>query len=261
LSQLVSGKIRLIRLSWDAIWVCNRVTTSFWFVFLDLLVLQPRTGYIVRVGSSVGIKKTSSEKLLLLRMETLVVVAHHRNQCYPRSKPRDHAEFGSSSPSTDFRAINCRTFQTGCGILPTPLNSHTSPLSKSPKTPTTPSNTSKTRCRTTPNSAPVPIDQRQEKSFGEHVSDGGILLSELWAGPTYSNSPPPSSLPIPKFSVRPKRSVSLDLPGSCPAIQLQLHASSAPSSPRGDHSPCGRDLFDSATMALRRILNLSLDDE
>lgn len=194
-------------------------------------------------------------------METLVVVAHHRNQCYPPSKPQDHAEFDSSSPSRDFRAINCRTFQTGCGILPTPLNSHTSPLTKSPKTPITPSNTNKTRCRTTPNSAPVPIDHRKVKSFSEHVSDGGILLSELWAGPTYSNSPPPSSLPIPKFSVRPKRSVSLDLPGSCPEIQLQLHASSAPSSPCGDHSPCARDLFDSATKALRRILNLSLDEE
>ncbi|KAL9331792.1 hypothetical protein ACSQ67_001402 [Phaseolus vulgaris] len=228
LFQLVSGKIRLIRSSWEAIWDCNRVTTSFWFVFSDSLFSE---------------------------------TSYWWNQCYPPSKPQDHAEFDSSSPSRDFRAINCRTFQTGCGILPTPLNSHTSPLTKSPKTPITPSNTNKTRCRTTPNSAPVPIDHRKVKSFSEHVSDGGILLSELWAGPTYSNSPPPSSLPIPKFSVRPKRSVSLDLPGSCPEIQLQLHASSAPSSPCGDHSPCARDLFDSATKALRRILNLSLDEE
>ncbi|XP_022631895.1 uncharacterized protein LOC106778375 [Vigna radiata var. radiata] len=157
--------------------------------------------------------------------------------------------------------INCRTFQTGCGILPTPLNSHSSPLTKHPKTSIAPLNTNKTRCRTTPNSAPVPIDRGKGKSFSKHVFDSGILLSELWAGPTYSNSPPPTSLPISKFSVRPKRSVSLDLPGSYPEIELQLHASSAPSSPCGKHSPCVRDLFDSPTKALSRILNLRLDDE
>ena len=89
------------------------------------------------------------------------------------------------------------------------------------------------------------------------------MLSELWAGPTYSNSPPPSSLPIPKFSVRPKRSVSLDFPGSCPEVEMQLRANSAPSSPRWEHSPFARDdgLFVSATNTLRRILNLNLDDE
>lgn len=87
------------------------------------------------------------------------------------------------------------------------------------------------------------------------------MLSELWAGPTYSNSPPPSSLPIPKFFVKPKRSVSLDLPGSCPEVEMQLHAKSAPSSPRRGDSPYAGDIFDSATMDLRRILNLNLDDE
>ncbi|KAH1258322.1 hypothetical protein GmHk_03G008076 [Glycine max] len=188
-------------------------------------------------------------------METLVVVAQHRNQCYTRSKSQRHAEFGSSSPSNDFRGINCRTFQTGCGILPTPL--------KRPKTPLTPSNPNKTRCKTTPSSAPVPINRKKEKKGFNVVPDGGILLSELWAGPTYSNSPPPSSLPIPKFSVRPKRSVSLDFPGSCPEVEMQLRANSAPSSPRWEHSPFARDdgLFVSATNTLRRILNLNLDDE
>nr|KYP46078.1 hypothetical protein KK1_032385 [Cajanus cajan] len=194
-------------------------------------------------------------------METLVVVAQHRNQYCSRSKPQGHA-----SPSRDFRAINRTTFQTGCGILPTPLKSHTSPLTKYPssdssKTPLTPSNTIKTRCKTTPRSAPVPINHKRERCFTEHVSDGGILLSELWAGPTYSNSPPPSSLPIPKFFVKPKRSVSLDLPGSCPEVEMQLHAKSAPSSPRREDSPYAGDIFDSATMDLRRILNLNLDDE
>ena len=187
-------------------------------------------------------------------METLVVVAQHRNQCYTRPKPQGHAEFGSSSHSRDFRAINCRSFQTGYGVLPTPL--------KRPKTPLTPSNPNKTRCKTTPSSAPVPINHKKEKKGFNVVPNGGILLSELWAGPTYSSSPPPSSLPIPKFSVRPKRSVSLDLPGSCREVEMPLRANSAPSSPRGEHSPCARDgLFDSATNTLRRILNLNLDDE
>ncbi|KAK7396378.1 hypothetical protein VNO78_17342 [Psophocarpus tetragonolobus] len=194
-------------------------------------------------------------------METLVVVAQHRNQCYTRSKPQGHSEFGSSSSSAHFRGINCRSFQTGCGILPTPLKSHPSPLTKHPKTPLTPSNPNKTRCKTTPISAPVPIYHKKERDFIQHVPDGGILFSELWAGPTYSNSPPPSSLPIPKFSVRPKRSVSLDLPGSCPEVEMQLHANSAPSSPRKEHSPCAIDLFDSATKTLCRILNLNLDDD
>lgn len=100
------------------------------------------------------------------------------------------------------------------------------------------------------------------RDFSEHVvPDGGILLSELWAGPTYSNSPPPSSLPIPKFSVRPKRSVSLDPPGTCPEVEMLLRANSAPSSPRREGSPCAGDLFDSATKNLRRMLNLNLDDE
>ncbi|TKY62433.1 hypothetical protein E2542_SST12289 [Spatholobus suberectus] len=173
-------------------------------------------------------------------METLVVVAQHRNQYYSRSKPRGHAAFGSSSPS--------ETLGASIAGLSKRASSETPSL--------TPSN-----CRTTPSSAPVPINHKKQRGFSESVPDGSILLSELWAGPTYSNSPPPSSLPIPKFSVRPKRSVSLDLPGSCAEVEMQLHASSAPSSPPRERSPSARDLFDSATKNLCRILNLNLDDE
>ncbi|XP_061366986.1 uncharacterized protein LOC133310113 [Gastrolobium bilobum] len=211
-------------------------------------------------------------------METLVVVVQHRNQCYSRSKSQGHARFGSSSPSRDFRGINCRTFQTGSGILPSPLKSFDSPVtvtkrpssSSSSKTPLTPRNSNsdnKTRSKTTPNSSPVPINYKackKERTFSDRVSHGTLLFSELWAGPTYSNSPPPSSLPIPKFSVRPKRTVSLDLPGSCPEIEMHPLAKSAPSSPRREHSTSPRDLLvnaDSATKTLRRILNLNLDDE
>lgn len=211
-------------------------------------------------------------------METLVVVAQHRDQYYSRSKSQGHARFGSSSPSRDFRGINCRTFQTGSGILPTPLKPCASPpVTKQPpssaspsasfQTPfTTPNSSSdnKTRSKT---STPVPINDKDCKKERTFTPDGrGLLLSELWAGPTYSNSPPPSSLPMPKFSVRPKRTVSLDLPGSCPEIEMRKVANSAPSSPRrGDlDSTSPRDFFvnaDSATKTLCRILNLNLDDE
>ncbi|KAK7277629.1 hypothetical protein RJT34_22644 [Clitoria ternatea] len=194
-------------------------------------------------------------------METLFVVEEHKNQYCSRSKPQGHARFGSS-PSRDFRGMNCRTFESGrTGILPTPLKSRGSP--------TTPSNSdNKMHKKDTPKSTPIPINGkicRKETSFCDDVPSESLLLSELWAGPTYSNSPPPSSLPIPKFSVRPKRTVSLELPGSSsPDIEMRPVAKSAPSSPSREHLPFTRDLFvsaDSATVTLRRILNLNIDDD
>ncbi|KAI5426659.1 uncharacterized protein LOC127126141 [Lathyrus oleraceus] len=200
-------------------------------------------------------------------METLVIVAQHRNQYYGGSKsPR----FGSSSASSHFRGINCRTFQTGSGILPTPFKSSTlaSPDTKL-KTPlSTPVSKSDRKgfCKDVHSSAPVPINDngcRKEVAFVD--ANGSFLLSELWAGPTYSNSPPPSSLPIPKFSVRPKRTVSLELPiSSLPEIEMRQFAYSAPCSPRQEDSPFAKDFFvndDSATKTLCRILNLNLDDD
>ncbi|XP_004493688.1 uncharacterized protein [Cicer arietinum] len=202
-------------------------------------------------------------------METLVVVAQHRNQYYSRSKTKGHAQFGSVSPR-HFRGINCRTFQTGSGILPTPFKSSTllSPdiSSKTPLTTPIANSDNKIFDKVAPSSAPVPMDGKgckKERTFCR--PNGSFLLSELWAGPTYSNSPPPSSLPIPKFSVRPKRTVSLDLPGSCsPEIEMRKIANSAPCSPRREDSPFARDFLvnaDSATKTLCRILNLNLDDD
>jgi hypothetical protein len=49
---------------------------------------------------------------------------------------------------------------------------------------------------------------RNETSFYEEMGfvNENLPFSERWADPAYSNSPPPSSLPIPKFSTRsPKR--------------------------------------------------------
>jgi len=279
-------------------------------------------------------------------METLVLVEQHKNQFCSRSKAKDHARFGSS-PTREFVGINCRTFESGYGVLPTPLRSQSfneNPHKKtSPRSNSIPVNGKGCRKdltfdedlsggslfptplksesfngnpdrKTTPKSNPIPINGkvcrkeltfdedfsggnflptplksrsfnenpdrkitsksnpvpingkacRKEIVFDEDLSGGSFLLSELWAGPTYSNSPPPSSLPIPKFTVRPKRTVSLDLPGSSSEIELRIMAKSAPSSPNRERLSFTSDLFDnadSATKTLRRILNLNLDNE
>uniref|UniRef100_A0A5B6ZUQ4 Uncharacterized protein n=1 Tax=Davidia involucrata TaxID=16924 RepID=A0A5B6ZUQ4_DAVIN len=211
-------------------------------------------------------------------METLVVVAQHRNQYYSRSRGHGPVRFGSfgSPPSRDFTEINCRAFQAGAGILPTPLKACATPVTKracsfsSPKTPSpsvhSHSDETKYLKRNVKSSAiPIPFgiidDSNNEGSLNDEFS-----YSELWAGPAYSNSPPPSSLPIPKFSLRPKRTVSLDLPVSASGINFHPIAKSAPPSPTREHNPYPRDLFhfhsaDSATKTLRRILNLDISDE
>ncbi|KAA8550846.1 hypothetical protein F0562_002530 [Nyssa sinensis] len=200
----------------------------------------------------------------------------HRNQYYSRSRANGPIRFGSlgSPPSRDFTEINCRTFQAAAGILPTPLNACATPITKrassfsSPKTPSPSVNShsdeTKYLKRTVRSSAiPIPLgthdDSNRERSLTDELS-----YSERWAGPAYSNSPPPSSLPIPKFSLRPKRTVSLDLPVSAPSIIFHPIAKSAPPSPKREHYPSPRDLFhtaDSATKNLRRILNLDISDE
>ncbi|XP_021907629.1 uncharacterized protein LOC110821954 [Carica papaya] len=217
-------------------------------------------------------------------MEMLVVVAQHRNQYCSRVKPHGPARF-ESSPSRNFREINCRTFQSGAGILPNPLRSCSTPLTKrasysssppssfssSPKEPSptaVPHAVDITQGTTTVKSFPIPIaktSHTSENSFSEELSyeRGCSSFSELWAGPAYSNSPPPSSLPIPKFSLRPKRTVSLDLPASDPALEIHPMAKSAPASPTREHNISTREIFlsaDSATKTLRRILNLDNAD-
>ncbi|WCJ21557.1 hypothetical protein M5689_003700 [Euphorbia peplus] len=202
-------------------------------------------------------------------METLVVVAQHRNQYYGKIKAYKPARYGSS-PSGFFREINCRTFQSGAGILPTPYAADCStPVNKS---------SPKTAAYSSPSSQKTPIKTQAFRSSpisinipvkGTHFDDElgeDSLFSELWAGPAYSNSPPPSSLPIPKFSMRPKRTVSLDLPVSDSDVKVHPIAKSAPASPTREYSPSAstRDLFhgvDSATRMLRRILNLDEGDE
>ncbi|KAJ0112991.1 hypothetical protein Patl1_03348 [Pistacia atlantica] len=213
-------------------------------------------------------------------METLVVVAQHKNQYYGRVKPN------GSGRSRNFRDVNCRAFESGAGILPTPIRTSSASVTKrsssfvsfnsssSSKTPSSSVNGNvnsvdniPTKSKTSARSNPIAINMktpRNERPFtGKLLGEFETLsLSELWAGPAYSNSPPPSSLPIPKFSMQPKRTVSLDLPVMADEAAVEMDrpmAKSAPSSPTRDLIGRTRDIFlsaDSATKTLRRILNL-----
>ncbi|KAF8392374.1 hypothetical protein HHK36_022716 [Tetracentron sinense] len=201
-------------------------------------------------------------------METLVAVAQHRHQYYSKSKSPGPDSF--SSPSRGFREINCRTFQSGAGILPTPLKYPISPSAtkkpcSSPQTPLYVNSQCEDEDKSLKNSGKsraIPINFKEfnkERPFNDDLS-----FSELWAGPAYSNSPPPSSLPIPKFSLRQKRTVSLDLPVSNSGIKMHPIAKSAPPSPSRESHKSPGDFFlstDSATKNLRRILHLDLDDD
>ncbi|KAG6438303.1 hypothetical protein SASPL_103240 [Salvia splendens] len=203
-------------------------------------------------------------------METLVAIAHHRNDQYNgRSRGHGSTRFGSSSPPMGgFWGINCRTFHSGEGLLSTPAKSGSSktkaPAIKkafcptlSPKTPSPsacePPKILKRIAKSC--SIPIPMDIK----FESRVE--GFQFSELWAGPAYSNSPPPSSLPMPKFSLMPKRTVSLDFPMVASEVDLPCLSKSAPASPR-ERSPSDLfDITDSATKTLRRMLNLDIDEE
>lgn len=203
-------------------------------------------------------------------METLVAVAHHRNHQYHGSK-RSHGSTrfcSSSPPSGSFRGINCRTFHSGEGLSSAPFKSCSTKTSvtkkafcssSSPKTPSpSPNEYPKMSGRIAKTSSiSIPVNIKFDHN------ECGLHFSELWAGPAYSNSPPPSSLPMPKFSLRPKRTVSLDLPTVASEIDLPPFSKSAPASPR-ERSPSPSDLFDiadSATKTLRRMLNLDIGDE
>lgn len=199
-----------------------------------------------------------------------IVVEHHRNHHHydgrnRRNGPAKFRSFGSA-PRSNIHGINCRSYQSGVGLLPTPLRtrSSTTPVSNksfaaSPKTPSLSDNENhKGLKRSSSSMNPTPI------KINFDSRDDELSFFERWAGPAYSNSPPPSSLPMPKFSMRPKRSVSLDLPRSDTKYDFRPVAKSAPASPTRDRSPSPSDLFDtsdSATKTLRRILNLDITDE
>lgn len=222
-------------------------------------------------------------------METLV--AKHRNHYYDSSRNQT-SSFSSfySHPSGDFKVLNCRGFQSDLGIprrtvssnhtqksLSSASKSHlddSKHMKRSTRSSSIQSNDTKS-VRSSSISIPTkvisPSDKMRSSSSVPNPTNikaksnkemfDEFCYSELWAGPAYSNSPPPSSVPIPKFSRQPMRTVSLDLPSANSCIDLRPAFNSAPSSPTGAHSK-DNPVFsaDSATMHLRRILNLDLID-
>ncbi|KAL6005235.1 hypothetical protein ACLOJK_005797 [Asimina triloba] len=194
-------------------------------------------------------------------MGTVFVLEQHRNRHYSRNKL--YVTDGFSSPSGSFREINCRTFQSGDGILPSPFP--LTPVKTSSSVTVAIQESNYSVCRRT--SSAIPINSKLvdiENPFSGDSSSTSSSYSERWAGPTYSNSPPPSSLPIPKFSLRQKRSISLDSPIPVCGFEVQPVAKSAPPSPSGEPaSSSSMDFFlnTTATENLRRILHLDITDD
>ncbi|KAK4800631.1 hypothetical protein SAY86_021118 [Trapa natans] len=212
---------------------------------------------------------------ILLTMEILVVVAQHKHQYYSRiSKSQDLARLNSSPPNK-FRAIHCQTSHAADGFIPPPLRVASTPLVKqtppSKKTPASPPASDPACMQPSQKSIPIPIIAKSicnEKFSDEGFFDGSLSFSERWAGPTYSNSPSPSSLPIPKFLQLPTSSHSLGFPNVVSHHDFSAHqiSKSAPTSPTREFSlpPFSEDLFhsaDYASITLRRILNLKPFDE
>lgn len=204
-------------------------------------------------------------------METIGVVDQNRSRYH--EKIRDHGH-----GCRVFRDIS-RNIQYGDGILPTPeiktckspvgnLSSRFSPSSGFNKTTSAEGKSCnrKSRGLSLKKSSPVPFNIKVDCDKENYLYCKKLSYSERWAGPAYSNSPPPSSLPMPKFSVPSKRSVSLELP--CLESEVYLHpaSKSAPPSPRREHGNSARNGvysadYASATKDLRRILNLDMTDE
>lgn len=207
---------------------------------------------------------------MMFELEALFIVAQQRPQCCS-SKGK------ANSISGGFREINCRAFGTGSGLRPSPVKTCGSPvlnralLSPTPRTPSAiiahSSGKSKGQdakpSKKLVISSPISISLK-DGGKKQRQSRDNVCFSELWAGPAYSNSPPPSSLPIPKFSLKPKRTVSLELPVCESDLNLEPMAKSAPASPTGGTLGWSDDFFwndESATKSLCRILNLDNTDD
>ncbi|GAA0159388.1 hypothetical protein LIER_16174 [Lithospermum erythrorhizon] len=235
-------------------------------------------------------------------MESLIIDGqHHRNQYCSGNFVQSSGQFGSSGSTMSSRkheGFHCRSYHLGAGLLPTPIKSKSfvdtsikqeidalSPKTPSPSIYSSSGDTKNGRKPVRSSAVSIPMTMKLDDG---HVKKGvfvdELYFSELWAGPTYSNSPPPSSLPIPKFSMKPKRTVSLELPSSVSPIELRPIAKSAPTSPTHERNPSpiyflsdvesvmetsdqhylqqeSVDDSEFATKALRRILNLDNDDQ
>ncbi|KAF8721231.1 hypothetical protein HU200_023153 [Digitaria exilis] len=184
-------------------------------------------------------------------METLVISEQRSHQLHRSSGRRKKASPHFSSPQLvrGFQAGNCRAFHSGItiGILPPPpapevARTRSSPEPKTPK-------------------QQLHHGKKRSRAISISPSTSPSARPELWAGPGF---PPPSSLPIPKFSLHQKRSVSLEFPPADRSDdeEVPVHAKSAPSSPTAGS---GVSFFSGndaaiATENLRRILHLKIED-
>ncbi|XP_042419189.1 uncharacterized protein LOC122007386 [Zingiber officinale] len=223
-------------------------------------------------------------EFLLLEMDTIVSAARDRHRYICSSKSGITSQFGSFSPSSSFRGMNCRAFNSDVAFMQSLPNKYfTIDGFSEAKSPSYSPQTSKKSKRSTP----IPINRKpapKEAAFTTDIFHSELCAgpaytkyapkgspcttdlsrSELWAGPAYTNSPPPSSLPIPKFSLRVRRSVSLELPLSKSDFVLQPLSKSAPLSPARESASSASGFFchnDIATETLRRILHLDIIDD
>ncbi|XP_022953295.1 uncharacterized protein LOC111455884 [Cucurbita moschata] len=191
-------------------------------------------------------------------METLVIVEQYRDEFCYLAKTLESDRLGNLTIKEGKRKNQFR---------PNPLKISSIPvyLFSSPRTPPPSADYNCTPISTISRSAVISINReicRREESneFDEHCCYERLSFPELWAGPTYSNSPPASSLPMPKFSMPGNRTVSLEFPTNSAAESVEkIH----PTWGRYTH-PSTREPFhgaDSATRTLRRILNLDIDSE
>lgn len=192
-------------------------------------------------------------------METLVIseqrghqLHHHAPGRRKKASPSASPHFSSPQPVRGFQAGNCRAFHSGItiGILPSPPTPGVA-RTRSPPEPKTP----KQQLRP---------GKKRSRAISISPSTSPPSRPELWAGPAFSNSPPPSSLPIPKFPLHQKRSVSLEFPPADRSDEEEapVHAKSAPSSPTASSGVgffSGNDVA-IATENLRRILHLKIED-
>lgn len=103
------------------------------------------------------------------------------------------------------------------------------------------------------------IQAESPPSSCDHLGGSSpVLEMEKWAGPAYSNSPPPSSLPFPKFSMQQMRSIATDLIDASEGeknIDQVLQTQKKVQSSNGSSIQFGFDV--SATQDLRRLLGLN----
>ncbi|KAG7025517.1 hypothetical protein SDJN02_12013, partial [Cucurbita argyrosperma subsp. argyrosperma] len=207
-------------------------------------------------------------------MKTLMIVEQYRYEFFTLFKNLGMSRLGNFTIKEDREENQNRlSNQSGTGFRPVPLEMSSIPVCRpsSPKIQPPSTDCNPKPISPTPRSDPIPISPEICDDFDEHCCyNKSSSYPELWAGPTYSNSPPASSLPMPNFSIRRNIILSLQLPTGSTAQAIrrtQPIVKSAPPSPtRGhNHRPSSsRELFhgvDDATRTLKQILHLDIDSE